>query len=280
MTNNKKGILFAAIAATSFSMGGLLVKLIPWGALSIISGRCVFSSLFIAAFFIFNKQKLVINKTTIFGAVLVMLNMVTYVLANKLTTAANTIVLEYTAPVYIIIFNMIFLKQKPTKLKIFTVLFVLIGIVLVMAGSIGVGGMLGNVVAAANGVVYALSMMNNNFEGGDSLSSTLMGHIMCMFVGLPSLVNETNFSSNVLIYVVILGILQAGLGYLMMALSTKYTDPLTVSLVAYIEPILNPIWVLVFYNEKISLLSVVGIVTVLSTIFVYTYQSNKNNSGT
>ena len=277
MTNNKKGILFAAIAATSFSMGGLLVKLIPWGALSIISGRCVFSSLFIVAFFIFNKQKLVINKTTIFGAVLVMLNMVTYVLANKLTTAANTIVLEYTAPVYIIIFNMIFLKQKPTKLKIFTVLFVLIGIVLVMAGSIGVGGMLGNVVAAMNGVIYALSMMNNDFEGGDSVSSTLMGHLMCMLVGLPSLINETNFSTNVLVYIVILGIFQAGLGYLMMALSTKYTDPLTVSLVAYIEPILNPIWVLVFYNEKISLLSVIGIVTVLSTIFIYTYRNNKNS---
>ena len=275
MSNNKKGIMFATISAIAFSLGGLLVKLIPWNTFSIISGRCIFSSLFIISYFVANKQKLIINKTTIFGAILVMLNMVTYVMANKLTTAANTIILEYTAPIYIIIFNLLFLKQRPSKLKILTVLFVMIGIVLVMAGSIGKGNMLGNAIAAVNGLIYGLSMMINQFDGGDSVSSTLMGHVMCLFVGLPSLIGETNVSFDVLKYVALLGIFQSGLGYLMMALSTKLADPLTVSLVAFIEPILNPIWVLIFYSETISWLSVIGIAIVLSSIFIYNYQINK-----
>ena len=204
-----------------------------------------------------------------------MLNMVTYITANKLTTAANTIILEYTAPVYIILFSLIFLKQRVTKLKLFTVLFVFIGIVLTMAGSIGKGNMLGNIIAAINGAIYGLSMMVNHSKNGDSISSTLMGHILCMFVGIPSLIHEANFSSITLTYVALLGIFQSGLGYLMMALGLKYTDPLTVSLISYLEPILNPIWVLIFYKESISLLSVVGILIVLITIVVYNNKINK-----
>lgn len=275
MNNNKKGVIFAIIAATAFSAGGLLVKLITWSPLSIISGRCVFSSMFLIGYALFTKHKLVVNKTTILGAILVVLNMITYVTANILTTAANTIILEYTAPIYIIIFNLIIHKQRPNKLKIFTVVSVMIGIALVMAGSINAGSMLGNAIAAINGVIYALYMMNNSFEGGDSISSTLMGHVLGIFVGMPSLVNETSFEISVIVAVVLMGIFQSGLGYLMMALSTKHTDALTVSLVSFIEPILNPIWVLIFYKETIGLLSVVGILIVLGSIFYYNYRIEK-----
>lgn len=275
MSNDRKGVIFSAISALAFSFGGLLVKLIPWNSFSIISGRCVFSSIFLIVYFIITKQKLKINKTTVTGAILVMLNMVTYITANKLTTAANTIILEYTAPVYIILFSLIFLKQRVTKLKLFTVLFVFIGIVLTMAGSIGKGNMLGNIIAAINGAIYGISMMVNHSKNGDSISSTLMGHILCIFVGIPSLIHEVNFSSITLTYVALLGIFQSGLGYLMMALGLKHTDPLTVSLISYLEPILNPIWVLIFYNESISLLSVVGIFIVLITIIVYNNKINK-----
>lgn len=269
MKNDTRGIIYALISATAFSLGGLLIKLMPWSALSIVSGRSIFSSLFIAGYFLVNKQKLIVNRTTIIGAILVVLNMVTYVLANKLTTAANTIILEYTAPIYIILYNLVILKQKPTRLKIFTVLFVLVGIVLVMASGIGMGNMLGNTIAAINGLIYGLTMLNNTFKGGDSVSSTLMGHIISFFVGLPSLTGESNFSCDVLLLVVLLGVVQAGLGYLMLALSVKYTDPLTTSLISYIEPILNPILVLLFYKETVSPLSILGIIIVMVSVLIY-----------
>ena len=273
MSKNKKGILFAAISAIVFSTGGLLTKLITLNSLSIVSGRCIFSSLFIVIYFILSKRKFVLNKTTIMGGILVMLNMATYVIANKLTTAANPIILEYTAPAYIILFSLLFLHQKPTKLKIFTVLSVLIGIVLVMAGSINAGNMLGNMIAAINGAIYGLQMMINDFEGGDSVTSVCMGHILCIFVGLPSLLSETNITFSLIILIALFG-LESGLGYLMMALATKNTEALTVSLVSYIEPILNPIWVVLFYGESISLITILGIIIVMGTIVYYTYQTN------
>lgn len=275
MENNDKGVLYMVISATAFSLGGLFIKLIPWGSIATASGRSIFSSLFVLLAFILLKKKIIINKTTIIGAVLVALNMITFVLANKLTTAANTIILEYTAPIYIILFGLLFKKQKPSKLQIITVVCILFGMVLVLASSLGRGGMLGNIIAIINGVIYAFVIMLNDFEGGDCLSSVLMGHSFTAIVGIPFILQETNFSSSVLLYIAILGIFQAGLGYFMFALGTKYCDPLTASLICYIEPILNPILVLLFYKERIGLLSLIGIVVVLVSIIRYTlHQKN------
>lgn len=272
---NKKGLIYALISATAFSLGGLFAKLIPWSAISISSGRCIFSSLFFLIYFISNKKEVKINKTTIFGAICVSLNMITYILANKLTTAANTAILEYTAPIYIIIFSMIFKKKKPSLLEILTVIFVIIGICLIMADGIGGGNMLGNIIAMIDGVIYAVVIMLNEFEDGDSLSSMLIGHLITLFVGLPFIFRETAFDPGTIIRLVFMGVIQTGVGYWMLSLSGKYADALTVSLVSYVEPVLNPIWVFIFYEESISLISIAGIVIVLTTIVIYTIKSRK-----
>ena len=269
MENNRKGTLLILFSAISFSLGGLLVKLIPWQALSISSGRCIFSSIVIGLFIYFSKYKLVINKTTIIGSIFVSLMMFAYVYSNKLTTAANAIILEYTAPIFIVIFNFIFFKKKPTKADIFVIIAVIVGIVIVFIDGLKYGSLLGNIVALISGVFYALSMMLNSFEGGDSLTSVFLGHCLIAIAGIPFIFQETDFSSNTLILVTCLGIFQAGLGYALMALGTKYCNPLNAIIVASVEPILNPILVSIFYKETVTLNSILGAVIVIMAIVIY-----------
>ena len=264
-----KGILMVLVSALLFSLGGLFTKMIPWEGFSISSGRCIFSSLFFVAYFLIQKKKLKINKMTIIGAILVCANMTCYIECNKLTTAANTIILEYVAPIYIVIFNMLFRKRRPRGYEIVVSASVLLGVILVLAGDLGKGNSLGNIIALFSGVIYAFVIMLNEFEGGDSMTSMLLGHIMCIFIGFPSLLAETDFSFKVVASVIMFGTLITGGGYFFLSLGTKHCDSLTASIVACVEPILNPIFVLLFYGEKLSSLTIAGALIVISSIVAY-----------
>lgn len=263
-------------SAIAFSLGGLLVKLIPWQPLSISSGRCVFSTIVIGLYIYFSKHKIQVNKTTLTGALFVALMMLAYIYSNKLTTAANAIILEYSAPIFIIFFNFLIFKKKPTKLDILVTVLVLIGIVIVFEDGIKYGSTLGNIVAIISGIFYALSMMLNSFDKGDSLSSVLIAHFSVAIFGLFSISQEMDFSIKTLSLVGCLGVFQAGLGYACMAIGTKYCNPLTAIIIASIEPILNPILVSIFYGENMSFNSLLGATIVIITIVVYNLIQERN----
>lgn len=275
MKEDNKGALLVLLSAIAFSMGGLLIKLIPWQPLSLSSGRCVFSSLIIGLYMLIFKQRIKINKTVIIGAILVCVNLICYVTSTKLTTAANAVVLEYTAPVYIILFSYLFFKIKPKKTDLVICTLVFVGIVIVFVDGLSFGNTLGNLIAVASGVLYAFTMMLNSFEGGDSLSSMLIGHIITVFIGIPSIITEVDFSVRTLVLVSILGIFQAGLGYALLAVGIKHCKPFTASLVASIEPILNPILVAIFYKEKITTSSLIGAIIVIFTVVYYNIKQTR-----
>lgn len=277
MKNNTKGIIYVLTAAIVFSLGGLLIKLINLSALAIASGRCIFSSLVFLIYFLVTKRKLVINKTTILGCALGLLNMLCYIVSNKLTTAANAIILEYTSSIFIIVFELIFFNKKPKRLDIIASLIVLFGIVLVFVDGIQTSGVIGIIVALIGGMIYGLVLMANSFEGGDSLSSMFMAHVLCAFIFMPKFIGEIANNFGSFSYLLILGVVQAGMGYLCISIGTKYCKPLTASLIASIEPILNPILVAIFASETMNPLGIVGASIVIITIIIYNYLSTKTN---
>lgn len=277
VNKNIKGIIFAIVSALAFSLGGLLIKIIPISSLAIGSGRCIFSSLFFIVYFLITNKKPIINKSTIIGGILVFLNLTLFVLSNKLTSAANTVVLEYTAPIYIILYELIFKRQKPKTIDVVTVCAVAIGIILVLGNDLNKGNIIGDIIAFINGIIYAFVMMLNNFKDGDSNSSILFGHLSCALIGLPFLLSEKNINATIILYIVILGVFQSGLGYFCLSLSSKYCKPLTTSLVEYLEPILNPVWVALFYNEPLTTRSVIGILIVVISIAIYTIKKTDLN---
>lgn len=274
MTNRTKGIILVLSASICFSLGGLLTKLVPWNPVAITGARSIFACMLTTVTFIISKRKPIVNKTTITGGFIVFLNMFLYVLANKLTSAANTIVLEYSAPIFIIFLDFLVFKIKPTKIDLGVTLSVLVGIVIFFIDSLGSGRLTGDIVAVISGLVYAFVILNNSFKGGDGVSSNLFGQIIAIIVGVPFILKETVFTSDVLIVVAIMGIVQTGMGYFLLAEGSKRCNPLTASLVACVEPILNPLLVAVFYHEYMSYLSIIGAIIVIGSVVVYNVLSN------
>ena len=192
-----------------------------------------------------------------------------FAIANKLTTAGNTIILQYTAPIWIIILMFVFFKKKPSRLEVLTILIVLAGILCFFFESLSTGRILGDVLALLSGVFYAGVFMLNQFEKGDALSSMFFGQLACGLTLSPLVLQETDFRIPTLTAVFLLGAVQVGLAYIFFSIGTKYTDPVTASIINALEPILNPLLVAVFYGEKLGRLSLAGAVIVITGILYY-----------
>ena len=277
MSKENKGLWLVLLGAIAFSLGGLFVKLIPWIPISTNAGRCIFSSLMIYLYICFSGHHIQVNKTVILGAVFVAAMLVCYVASMKMTSAASAIVLEYTAPVFIILFEALLFHKKPTRLDLIVCLIVFFGIVLVVSGGSENRTFAGDMIALLSGVFYALTIMLNDFEGGDSLSSVMFGHMLTVLIGLPFIMRETDFSARTLLLVAALGIFQAGAGYTLLTVGLKHCEALSGSLVASIEPVLNPILVAVFYGEYVSSKAIIGAVIVIGTICIYNIIRMKKN---
>lgn len=265
----KRSIFFVFMASLLFSIGGLCVKLIPWSALSINGARNLIGVIVIGIYLLVSKHKLRWNLPVFIGALSTMGTTTLYTIANKLTTAANAIVLQFTAPVFVIIFMLLIFHTKPKKLDIITCVAVLFGVLLFFVDGLRAGNMLGNLVAVLAGVCYAGVFMMNASEKSDSMSSVFFGQLGSAIVFTPFCFAETDFSPAPMAALLVLGVLQVGVAYIFLSLGIRRTPPVTASLITGLEPVLNPIWVAVFYGEHISLTALFGAVIVVGTIVCY-----------
>ncbi len=266
-----KGALFVFLSAVFFSIGGLFMKLIPWNGLAINSARNVFSVLVLAAFFRIRRHKLVINRTVLIGALAIVGTNILYSLANKLTTAGNTIILQFTAPIWVMVFSSLLLKKKPGRLDLIAAAFVFAGVICFFVDSLSSGHLTGDLLALLSGIFYAGVFMMNAREDSDSLSSVLIGMGLNVLTGLPFLIREQPFSAGMDVWapVLILGIFQLGLAYVFLTEGLAITPPVTASLISGIEPVLNPLLVAVFYGEMLTPLSLVGAAIVFLSVIGY-----------
>ena len=266
-----KGTLFVFLSAVFFSIGGLFMKLIPWNGLAINSARNVFSVLVLAAFFRIRRHKLVINRTVLIGALAIVGTNILYSLANKLTTAGNTIILQFTAPIWVMVFSSLLLKKKPGRLDLIAAAFVFAGVICFFIDSLSSGHLAGDLLALLSGIFYAGVFMMNAREDSDSLSSVLIGMVLNVLTGLPFLIREQPFSAGMDVWtpVLVLGIFQLGLAYVFLTEGLAITPPVTASLISGIEPVLNPLLVAVFYGEMLTPLSLVGAAIVFLSVIGY-----------
>lgn len=264
-----RGTLTMLCASVCFSLGGLLIKMIPWNPLTINGVRNLIASCVIGLYIIITHHKLKLNFTVLVGAVCMAGVTTLFAIANKLTTAGNTIVLQYSAPIWIILLMYLFFGKKPGKLEVMTVLLVLAGILCFFFDSLSTGRVVGDLLALISGLFYAGMFMLNQFESGDALSSMFFGQFLCgVFLG-PLIVKETVFTPPVLAAAFVLGAVQVGLAYIFFSIGTRLTDPVTASIINAVEPILNPVLVAVFYGERLGRLSLIGAAIVIGGILFY-----------
>ena len=265
----RTGVLCVFLAAVLYSIGGLCIKVIPWNGISINGGRTAIALVVIGIYLAAIRHPPKVNRWVLFGSLCVFGTNILYAVANKLTTAANTIVLQFTAPIFVIVFTLLFWKKRPRRLDVAACAVVFGGVLFFFVDSLEMGGGLGNVLALLSGVTYAGVFLLNDMPDSDAISSVFWGDLLSALTGLPFLLQETEITSTAILSLVVLGVFQVALAYILLTIGLKTTPPVMASLVSGIEPVLNPILVAVFYQEYMGPFALVGAAIVIVGVVGY-----------
>ena len=265
----RTGVWFVFLAAVLYSIGGLCIKVIPWSGLAINGGRNLIALLVIGGYLCFTKHRPRFNRWILLGAFAICGTNTFFTMANKMTTAANAIVLQFTAPIFVILLSALFWRKRPALLDIAACAAVLLGVACFFVESLEGGELVGNLLALVSGLSYAGVFLLNDLPDSDPISSVFWGDVMSAMIGLPFLLQERDFGLVPMTSLIVLGAFQVGVAYILLTIGLRTTPPVTASLVSGIEPVLNPILVAVFYQETIGPLSLVGAIIVVGSVIGY-----------
>ncbi len=261
-------------AAALFSSGGAAIKAATLTAWQVASFRSAVAAL--ALFLLMPEARRRPRMQVILVGVAYAGTMVLFVLANKLTTAASTIFLQSTAPLYVLLLSPWLLKEKvrPADLAYMAVLGLGMGtffIGLDPASATAPNPWLGNVLALLSGVFWALTVMGLRAlgrEGADwGPSAALCGNLIAAFGCLPMALPVV--SSRPVDWAVVagLGVFQIGLAYVFLIRGLRQVTALEASLLLLLEPVLNPIWAWLVHGERPGPWSLAGgLVILLATL--------------
>lgn len=269
------GGIFAFASAFIFSFGGVIIKLLPWQGLSVNCARNFGALIITAVFMLITHRKPKFNLTTLLGGLAMTFTCTAFCISTKLTTAANAILLQYTSPVFVILFMWLFMKKKPQKRDLIMCVAVFLGIGFFFFESVSGGGLIGNLLALASAVTYALVFMSSSFKKGDSMTCFLIGEALSTVICAPYLMRETNFEPTTIAYAVALCFILGG-GYVFLALALGRVSPVKANLIGTIEPVCNPMWVALIYGEHMSKMAIVGFVIVIAAVLVYNLSAMKS----
>ena len=265
------------MSSVLFAFGGLLFKIITWDALAISSARSILAGAAILIFLLCRKHHFTLNRHVILAALSISATNTLYAMANKLTTAGNTIVLQFTMPVFVIVIMAVFFHKRPGKMECIVCLLVLAGILCFFIDSLTAGNMTGNLLALASGITYACFFIFNSMEDSEPFTAILLSYGITALIGLPSLL-QTDIAASpagVIPAVLALGLIQQAAAQLCFATGIRGTGAVAAGLISGLEPILNPVLVAVFAGEMLTPLSLLGAAVVVITVVIYDLLNNR-----
>uniref|UniRef100_UPI00402650EE DMT family transporter n=1 Tax=Candidatus Scatomorpha intestinigallinarum TaxID=2840923 RepID=UPI00402650EE len=270
MTRNR-AILEMLLCAALWSIAGIFIKLIPWNSIVIAGLRSLIAGLVMFVYMRARGIGFTADRRSLAGGAALCLTLTCFVAANKLTTAANSIVLQFTAPMFIVVFSALFLKKRFSRADVLAVVLTMAGISLFFFDQLTPGHLSGNCVAIFAGMAFACYYMS--LEGASEsqrMSAILIAHGLTFLVGLPfTFVYPPELSAAPVACILVLGVVQLGIPYVLLGRASGACPPLACSLLGAVEPLLNPVWVFIFDGEAPGLWALIGGVVVVATITVW-----------
>jgi len=262
---HRRALLLLVVTALLWSLGGVLIKWVEWNPLAIAGARSLIGALVIALL-LGRQLRFDGSFDQIGGAVAYASTVVLFVIANKLTTAANAILLQYTAPIYVALFSPWFLGERASRRDWLILLVMMSGMVLFFLDDLSLDGYLGNLVALGSGISFAwLTLFLRRQKDGFPLPSLLLGNLLAGLIGLPFMFQSMPSTSS-WIGLLLLGVVQLGLPYILYALALRRVTAVEGILIPMLEPVLNPIWVFLLMGERPSPWAIVGGTVILGAV--------------
>jgi drug/metabolite transporter (DMT)-like permease len=272
----RRAVIFLILAALLWSSGGLLIKLIAWNPMAIAGTRSVIAAMVMLAF----RRKMIFSWSfaQLGGAVCYAATVILFVAANKWTTAANAILLQYTAPIYVAMLSYWFLRERITKLDLAAIIVTLGGMFLFFQDGMTKGGFWGNIVAILSGMAFAGTVLFlRKQKDGSPLASVFLGNILTFLVGFPFLFQAAPGAAG-WAGLILLGVFQLGCSYILYAEAIKHVTAFEAILIPILEPVLNPIWVFLLLGERPGQWAIAGGFIVLISVTARCLLALRQNS--
>jgi drug/metabolite transporter (DMT)-like permease len=265
--------LLVVAAAVIWSTGGLFIKWTTLNGLELSFGRSLLAAITVAVFT--RREGFGLNRMTAITSVLYAALLLLFVLATKATTAANAIFLQYTAPLYVLILEPIFYKEKFRRRDLITVVICVAGMSLFFIGKLRPQDVTGNFLALASGLCFAayfLLLRHSSAREVNRASSVIYGNLLVVLVCAPvGVAAMRHISGADALSVAYLGIVQIGVAYTLFTLGmARGIRSLDAGIVGYIEPVLNPVWVFLFLGERPSRWALLGGVIIVGAVATHT----------
>lgn len=272
-------VWFVVLAVLLWSIGGLFIKWTSVSGYETNLGRCFFAAITIALLTKFKALKA--DRFTLLASLFYVGALSFFAIANKKTTAANAIFLQYTAPIYILIFAPFILKEKFRLSDLLTIIVCLSGMALFFIDSAPnteltpESQFIGNILGLCSGVSlggYILLLRHPKAYNQNPASSVFYGNLFAILVMLPFIIpNPSQWTGKDIFAVFILGVFQIGLAYYLFTYGVANgVRSLDASIIGFIEPLLNPVWVFIFLGEKPSAWAILGGIIIIAAVIFHT----------
>lgn len=281
--SKNQAIIYMLLCSVLWSTAGILIKFLPWNPMVIAGMRSLISAGVYLLYMRYEKIEFQVNKDSILSGIALMCTFVFFVAANKFTTSANAIVLQYSAPIFILILSALFYRQKFRPGDIITVAATSVGISLFFLDKLSGGYLLGNLLALTAGLSFASMFVLTGHAADDHSRSSgiLLGHLFTSVVGIPFVFfSPTPFTPSTIAVIFAMGIFQLGIPYILYGLAVRKCSPLACSLISAVEPLLNPVWVFLYIGEVPSLFALIGGAIVISAVVAWSIWSSKAENKT
>lgn len=270
---HKKGLIYISFCALLWSSGGLFIKVLSLDAFQISFYRSGIAALTILIVSILRKKnlKFEFDIISILCSITYAFILILFVIATKLTTAANAIFLQFTAPIYLLVLEPIFLKTKFEKKNLIALIFCFAGMILFFFGKLDLSNIKGNFFAIGSGISFALFSLflkwkKQIHKSQSTIVYIVVGNlIVCLFC-LPIIFDKLMVNTSQLLILLYMGIFQIGISYIIFNEGIKYISATESMIIAMLEAILNPIWVFIGIREVPTIYSIIGSIIILLAI--------------
>jgi len=261
MENLNKSVGILAMAATAFlwSIAGLFIKVIDWNPIAIAGSRSLIASMLIIIYL--KHPKIHLSFPQIAAAIANAATMLLFVSANKTTTAANAIILQYFAPVSTVFIGAILLKERARVEHVVALPLVAAGMIFMFFDELGGGKLLGNVLAFMSAITFSFYFVFMRMQkDGSPLESILLSHWLTagICIALSFFLPLPQVTAKSLVAIAVLGVVQIGLSAILFSIAIKRVSAVQANLIAVIEPVFNPLWVFFAIGETPGTNALIG----------------------
>ena len=256
-----------------WSSGGLFIRILTLDAYQISFYRSAIAAATIIVISVLNKKKLnfEFDIISVLCSLFYSLILIMFVVAAKLTKVANAIFLQFTAPIYLLILEPVFLKTKFEKKNLVALIFCFAGMLLFFFGKLEVSSILGNLIAIGSGISFALFTLflkwkKQIHKTENTMIYIVVGNILVCLFCLPLIINNIFPDPSQILILLFMGIFQIGISYIIFNEGIKYVSATESMIIAMLEAVLSPIWVFLGAGEVPSGYAICGAVIILITI--------------